>query len=93
MPFASASFQRASASALVSVFSVLPLYWLWTLIQSSPALWQDSQEMPAIGWLFFLSPAPCNGSSGTNSPTVCAEPPFFPRFHWLPSGAAFRERS
>jgi hypothetical protein len=49
----SASFHRASASALVSVFSVLPLNPLWTLIQSSPALWQDSQEMPAIGCFLF----------------------------------------
>jgi hypothetical protein len=34
---------------LVSVFSFLPLNPLWTLIQSFPAPWQDSHDMPATG--------------------------------------------
>ncbi len=37
------------ASSGVSVFFFLPLYSLCRLIHSLAGLWQDSQEMPAIG--------------------------------------------
>ena len=49
IPFEAAAFQRASFSGLVSVFSVLPLNPLCSLSHSAPALWHDSQEIPATG--------------------------------------------